>query len=156
MLVVVHGRVLLLAAHDGTHGGETALVVSAKARLVASADFAPFIGSAPLCFGLRRWTSPCLSWRGVKARGLASGRAWVPSASVLRGVVALARMAWILWGATVEGCAHRFSYASARTRHHPGTIAARGGRIWQPRACDPQTRALVCLPCEGQGWDLAV
>ena len=33
---------VLLAAHDGAHVGETALVVSAKARLVAPADFAPF------------------------------------------------------------------------------------------------------------------
>ena len=61
-VVVVHGSMLLLAAHDGTHVGETALVVSAKACLVASAIL---VGSAPLCFGLRR----CLSWLGVKARG---------------------------------------------------------------------------------------
>ena len=52
--------------------------------------------------------------------------------------------------ATVEGGAHRFSYASARTRHHPGTIAARGGWIWLPRACDPQTRALVRLPAKAK------
>ena len=47
--------VLLLAAHYGAHVGEMALVVSANARLVAPADLAPFIGSAPLCFGLWRW-----------------------------------------------------------------------------------------------------
>ena len=54
VFVVVHGRVLLLAAHDGAHMGETALVVSAKACLIASAGFAPFVCGAPLCFGLGR------------------------------------------------------------------------------------------------------
>ena len=71
VFVVVHGRVLLLAAHDGAHMGETALVVSAKACLIAS-DFAAFVCGAPLCFGLGRGqNSPFLSWVDVKARGLA-------------------------------------------------------------------------------------
>ena len=55
VFAVVHGGVLLLAAHYGAHVGEMALVVSANARLVAPADLAPFIGSAPRCFGLWRW-----------------------------------------------------------------------------------------------------
>ena len=46
---------------------------------------------------------------------------------------------------------HRFSCASARTRHHPGTIAALEGRIWLPRACDQPTKALGHSPYEGLG-----
>ena len=68
----------------------------------------------------------------------------------LPGVEALARMAWIFWGAIVEGCAHRFSCASVRTRHHPGTIAAPEGRIWLPRACDRPTEALGYSLCKGK------
>ena len=49
----------------------------------------------------------------------------MPFALVLRGVEVLARMAWTFLGATAEGCAHRFSCASVRTRHRPGTIAGR-------------------------------
>ena len=59
----------------------------------------------------------------------------------LGGVAVLARMAWTVLGAAVGGCAHRFSCASARTRHHPGTIAALEGRIWLPRACDQPTES---------------
>ena len=86
---MVHGRVLLLAAHDGAHMGETALVVSTKACLIAPADFAAHRTRAGLLC-----TSPFLSWVGVKARGLAYYRAWVAFAAVLSGVVVLARSAW--------------------------------------------------------------
>ena len=55
VFVVIHGGVLLLAVYYGAHVGEMALVISANARLVAPADLAPFIGSAPLCLGLWRW-----------------------------------------------------------------------------------------------------
>ena len=73
VFVVIHGGVLLLAAYYGARVGERALVISATARLVAPANLAPFLGSAPLCFAMARllWTSPCLSWWGVKACGLA-------------------------------------------------------------------------------------
>ena len=81
VLVVVHGRVLLLAAHDGAHVGETALVVSAKARLVvhhsalglgdgrAPLDFPlpVFVGREGLRAGLGSRLGPlCL---GVAGRG---------------------------------------------------------------------------------------
>ena len=55
VFVVIHGGVLLLAAYYGAHVRDMALVISANARLVAPADRAPFIGSAPLCLRLWRW-----------------------------------------------------------------------------------------------------
>ena len=64
VFVAVHGGVLLLAAHYGAHVGEMALLVSANARLVAPADLAPFIGNAPLCFGLWRWRGSFVAGRG--------------------------------------------------------------------------------------------
>ena len=53
VFVAIHGKVLLLAAYYGAHVGEMALVpyALAMARLL--------------------WISPCPSWWGVKAHGLA-------------------------------------------------------------------------------------
>ena len=73
VLIVIHGRALLLAAYYGAHVGERALVISATARLVAPADLSPFIRSAPLPWAWAKarlfWTYPCLFWWGVKACG---------------------------------------------------------------------------------------